>query len=300
MKKSAKIKSGFTLIELSIVLVIIGLIIGGVLVGRDLIDAAAIRAQISQLEKYNTAVNTFRVKYGYLPGDIPNPTASQFGFAAGQYAGEGDGNGYLEGVFGNAPAANYGLVETAGETVMFWVDLSMAGLIEGGFNTANPTTPPGSDITGASINLYLPQAKIGRGNYVYVYSSIYIPTGNTDLGINYFGLSAATNLAASTGFSLLQSNPNLSVAEAYNIDRKIDDGLPQSGRVMAWYLNSWQYWTDGTEASMTPNEPAPYPGPLSGTATTCYDNGGGSGPQQFSMGQNGGAGLNCALSFRFQ
>ena len=57
MKKTVSIKSGFTLVELSIVLVIIGLIIGGVVVGRDLIDAATIRAQISQIEKYNTAVN---------------------------------------------------------------------------------------------------------------------------------------------------------------------------------------------------------------------------------------------------
>lgn len=58
--------NGFMLIELSIALVVIGLIVGGVLVGQDLINAAAVRAQISQIEKYNTAVNTFREKYGYL------------------------------------------------------------------------------------------------------------------------------------------------------------------------------------------------------------------------------------------
>jgi prepilin-type N-terminal cleavage/methylation domain-containing protein len=53
MHKSA---TGFTLIEMSIVLVIIGLIVGGVLVGQDLIRAAYIRAQITQIEKFNTAV----------------------------------------------------------------------------------------------------------------------------------------------------------------------------------------------------------------------------------------------------
>ncbi len=101
--------AGFTLIELSIVLVIIGLLIGGVLVGRDLVNSAALRAQISQIEKYNTAVNTFRVKYGYLPGDIPSPAASGFGFGArGQYAGEGDGNGILQGVSSNAANKNSG------------------------------------------------------------------------------------------------------------------------------------------------------------------------------------------------
>jgi prepilin-type N-terminal cleavage/methylation domain-containing protein len=56
-------RAGFTLIELAIVLVIIGLIVGGILVGQDLINAAAVRAQVSQIEKYQTAVHTFQTKY---------------------------------------------------------------------------------------------------------------------------------------------------------------------------------------------------------------------------------------------
>src|SRR4051812_40153055 len=90
---------GFTLIELSIVLVIIGLIIGGVLAGRELIASAATRAQIAQIDKYQSAVNAFRSKYGYLPGDIPDPMAGQFGFnARGLYTGQGDGNRIIQGV----------------------------------------------------------------------------------------------------------------------------------------------------------------------------------------------------------
>ena len=75
--------SGFTLIELSIVLVIIGLIVGGVLVGQNLIAAATVRAQITQIEKYNQAVNTFYGKYQALPGDMNVATASQYGFTVG-------------------------------------------------------------------------------------------------------------------------------------------------------------------------------------------------------------------------
>ncbi len=63
---------GFTLIELSIVLVIIGLIVGGVLVGQDLIHAAALRAVISEKDRFSAAIYTFQGKYGYLPGDFPN------------------------------------------------------------------------------------------------------------------------------------------------------------------------------------------------------------------------------------
>ena len=72
-------QQGFTLIELSIVLVIIGLIVGGVLVGRDMIQAATIRAQVAQIEKYNAAVNTFRLKYNGLPGDMLPAVAATFG-----------------------------------------------------------------------------------------------------------------------------------------------------------------------------------------------------------------------------
>jgi prepilin-type N-terminal cleavage/methylation domain-containing protein len=66
--------TGFTLIEISIVMVIIGLIIGSILVGRDLIRAAEIRSVASDKEKIVTAVNTFRNKYNCMPGACPNAT----------------------------------------------------------------------------------------------------------------------------------------------------------------------------------------------------------------------------------
>jgi len=76
---NTKPQQGFTLIELSIVLVIIGLIVGGILVGQDLIKGAEIRATVAQVEKYNSAVNTFRTKFNAMPGDIPQAAAATFG-----------------------------------------------------------------------------------------------------------------------------------------------------------------------------------------------------------------------------
>src|SRR5690242_14502943 len=88
---------GFTLIEISIVLVIIGLIIGGILVAQDLIEAARILAQVSQIRRYNVAFDTFRLKYDALPGDIDATKAAGFGFAARAGTnGHGDGDGWLE------------------------------------------------------------------------------------------------------------------------------------------------------------------------------------------------------------
>ncbi len=82
--------AGFTLIELSIVLVIIGLIVGGVMVGQNLIFAAEIRKQVKQVQEYTLAYNTFKLKYGCIPGDCIN--ATEFFTSSSN----GNGNGKLE------------------------------------------------------------------------------------------------------------------------------------------------------------------------------------------------------------
>lgn len=89
--------AGFTLIEISVVLVIIGLIVGGVLVGRDLIYAALVRKAGSDVERLQLAINTFKIKYNCLPGDCSVAT-TLFGSndAAGNTVNNGDGNGLYD------------------------------------------------------------------------------------------------------------------------------------------------------------------------------------------------------------
>jgi len=307
------VKNGFTLIELSIVLIIIGLIVGGILVGRDLITAAAVRAQLSQIEKYNSAVNTFRAKYGYLPGDIPEPYASQQGLAhRGQYAGEGDGNGLLECVLNDVADSNVGYCQAAGETVMFWSDLTYANgsnpnLIDGSFSTASTTSPNYTYLTGANLDLYLPKAKIGFGNYLYVFSGAWSPVASgsqySSYGANYYGLSQAAGID-NTDLGEVLGPSTLPVYMAYAIDKKIDDGLPQSGNVVARYLGGifWR-WAYGNPMA-TSGACSPTGGPTTiatlPSTYTCYDNNGIVGPQNYSMGFNNGNNTSCALSFKFQ
>ena len=231
---SMNTKSGFTLIELSIVLVIIGLIVGGILVGQDLIAAATVRAQITQIEKYNAAVNTFRIKYGGLPGDLPNPTASQFGFSPrGTNPGEGDGDGVIgQSNFGWGSVAPGYFLSIVGESDVFWVDLSTAKLIEGNFNLASETTDAYGSVSGTLLDSFLPKAKIGSGNYIDVWSGGPVNCSANNLRKNYFGVAAIADADADN--SLNNSGTNtIRVIDAYNIDKKVDDGLPQSGRVIS-------------------------------------------------------------------
>lgn len=104
---------GFTLVEIAIVLVIIGLLIGGVLKGQAMIQNAKVKAVAKQADEMRAAVMTFYDKYGVYPGD-ENLAAVP---AAG---GDGTGNGN-------------GLIEAA-ERFEVFRDLSLAGLISGTYN----------------------------------------------------------------------------------------------------------------------------------------------------------------------
>jgi prepilin-type N-terminal cleavage/methylation domain-containing protein len=317
---------GFTLIELSIVLVIIGLVVGGVLVGRDLIAAAAERAQISQIESFNSAVNTFYGKYGYLPGDIPAAPAHQFGFAArGTNPGQGDGNGVIQSWFANSYII--GMHVAIGENGMFWNDLTYANgqninLIPGSFtfSYSNLLSGPGTTITGTAIGKFLPAAAIGQGNYVSVWSGGIITAmgsqaQSTTNGINRFGVEAVTqiNTDGDTGTaigSVVNSAMGLTVKQAYDIDKKIDDGIPQSGRVLAYYASTDDPGTYGAgTGSGNYGTGTIGTGATAGSTTTCYDNsaagssgtpGVGGTAQHYSLEINNGNGVNCALSFQFQ
>lgn len=293
MTGSAIKNQGFTLIELAIVLVIIGVLAAGVLVGQSLIRATAVSATITQVEKYNQAVNTFREKYGGLPGDLDAADAAQFGFAPrGSQPGEGDGNGVIEGNNWSVSGPNSGIDECAGETSVFWVDLSQAHLIDGGFNTASETSAPSFDptlTTTPSIDAYFPQAKLGRGNYIYVFSYG---------GVNYYGIAQVTQIWSEG----LTAAPSLTVSEAYSIDTKVDEGLPTTGKVTAlilfgygnnlYYANTGDYQHIYTGSPDTAQiNPHPY---------TCYDWYTTGVQETYTMSQNNGAGVNCALVFQFE
>ena len=212
-------QKGFTLIELSIVLVIIGLIISGVLTGQDLILAAKIRSTVSQYQSFDTAAKAFENKYGYLPGDIPSSTAEAFGFTyvIGGNATQGDGDGYIGSTVSLASA----------EGVMFWTDLYQANLIPNALTdlTAGAAWTV-SDAVAASLPTLFPLAKIGGGNYFWVATY-------TD-GFNYYGIGPITSdtVSSSTAGPTMAAG-GLSPVQAYDIDVKVDDGVPTTGIVQS-------------------------------------------------------------------
>ncbi len=234
-------RSGFTLIELSIVLVIIGLLIGGVLVGRDLIKSSEIRAQISQIEKFNAATNTFRIKYNALPGDMKESEAYGFGLFRVScsyvgYYGYGDNNGIItqgNGAVTSPPTRTH----LSGEPFLFFRQLTDANLIEGKYGMGLNCGAESGVIAASGVGAFLPPAKIGTNGFIEANSP-----GDKK---NYFILATVNGFIGAGGVGT-GSNP-ITANEAYQIDLKTDNGLPDSGNIIAidgsQDLSQFSTWT---------------------------------------------------------
>jgi hypothetical protein len=242
-----------------------------------MIAASAIRAQITQFEKYNTATHTFKLKYGQLPGDMDGVNAAAFGFVARSGGpGRGDNNGVIYPTnYGAATPPWYSLYPwgQAAESLFFWEDLSMAGLIDGSFNTATDASV--GPVT-SRFERFFPPARIGNGNFVTIYSGGIYTSSFTDAGKNLLSISVPTQIFVSN----YTSTPGMSAIQAHNIDSKIDDGMPRQGTLKAFYL-------DGNGGNWANNAAAD-------SASTCYN----TTTNTYSVG-NGDA-LNCGLSLRMQ
>lgn len=242
--------NGFTLIELAIVIVATGLIVGVALVGNDLVQTSSIRSVVSDIEKINSGVNTFRAKYAGLPGDLLASKAATFNLIQGTSAaipgrpsdaitsGRGDGNGLVEGCATETPMLGC-------ETALFWVDLSQAAMIPGIWKTYDGTALYATDTSPANpISNFLFRTKIGDNAYLMAFPG----HGRNQLALGSVSVTGGTvTIANNTPAAAL------SPQQAGGIDTKLDDGLPAQGTVVAI-----------TDLAMTPDT-----GTTTATANTC-------------------------------
>lgn len=117
---------GFTLIEIAIVLVIIGLLLGGVLQGQQLIENSRVKSATNDFNGLATAAFSYQDRYGRLPGD-DGPTTATLTARGASWAAVTAGN--ADGVV-NAPAAST-FTGTGGESAIFFQHLRAAGFIAG-------------------------------------------------------------------------------------------------------------------------------------------------------------------------
>jgi prepilin-type N-terminal cleavage/methylation domain-containing protein len=138
-------QGGFTLVEIAIVLVIIGLLLGGVLKGQELITQAKIKNVTNDLNGIAAAVYGYQDRYKSFPGD--DGKAATVGSVTGRWGTDttnGDANGQVGGVFSSATATE--------ESRLFWQHLRLAGFVAGdSTSTAQPQNALGG-IVGVQMN----------------------------------------------------------------------------------------------------------------------------------------------------
>ena len=184
-------QKGFTLIEIAIVLVIIGLLLGGVLKGQELINTARVRAMNNTVDGITAAWFSFQDRYRSFPGDYLNAQSTvNLPGTGGIGPPGGDGNG---------------LVDTNSERALVWVHLEAAGYITGGYNNTAATVA--ADEYGCPTTV-CPDNGFGSGM-------------NLSYGALVQSGGAATNE--------LISGRGIPVEVVAELDRKIDDGSPNSG-----------------------------------------------------------------------
>lgn len=229
--KTKKGEAGFTLVELAIVMIIIGLLIGGILKGQELVANAQVTATIAQIKGIDSALSTFRDKYSVLPGDMVSPNTRLRNCTVNPCADPGNNNSRID-----TPAL--GTLPTAtSEGLVAFTHLAAADLISG------------IDLNGtANFGSALPEAKIGGGFWL----------GHTATG-NAGGLAAGSLrpghylvLNAIVGTVAAGSTTGVTATQAGQIDRKLDDGVPATGDVQSTG-NSCRAGADYNEAAQASN-----------------------------------------------
>ena len=115
-------QSGFTLIEIAIVLVIIGLLLGGILKGQELITQGRIRNVSNDFQSVTAAINLYQDRYRALPGDDAGAETRW----TSAITAKGDGDGVFDGAYNTACSAT-----STDESCLFWQHLRLAGLVGG-------------------------------------------------------------------------------------------------------------------------------------------------------------------------
>jgi len=132
-------QSGFTLVEIAIVLVIIGLLLGGILKGQELINSAKVKNLANDFRTIPTYIYAYQDKFKSLPGDDSN-VVSHVGATATPATTGAVGNGVIEG----SP-----LTTTAtAESFLFWQHVRLANLAAGPTDTTSPDYRPKNAVGG--------------------------------------------------------------------------------------------------------------------------------------------------------
>lgn len=205
MKKTfSSRKSAFSLIELSIVLIIIGLLIAGITGGASLIKSSELRSVMSEARSYAVGVNAFYTQFDALPGDFATSISSS------DVVGDGD------------EAIEHYTASTA-EGAEAWRDLNTIGAIDDNLVYLEIDS---SAVAAMTPGTHIPSSKIKSSGWAFDY--------DTNLEQNVVVLTGTTGSSNSTNSIVngtTTATASITAADALSVDSKIDDGVATTGDV---------------------------------------------------------------------
>lgn len=213
-------RSGFTLVELSIVLVIIGLLIGGILAAQSMISMAKINAQVQQIGQFDAMVFNFKDTYRYLPGDAPT-----FG---------GDGDGLIE--LTARTCCDNNITAFAGEISAFWSSMDSRQ-----FPGTAVYGSPGAQTNSSGPSKNVPLSKLGASGSFVIASALGVSgeLANTSSPENYYAILASSQAHSLSPVSWYHfapttvTNSAVTPSDLLALDTKMDDGIANSGSVLS-------------------------------------------------------------------
>jgi prepilin-type N-terminal cleavage/methylation domain-containing protein len=201
-----KKQSGFTLVEIAIVLVIIGLLLGGILKGQEMITQAKIKNVIADFSGVSAAYHGYQDRYRATPGDDPNAGTR---WAVAPAATPGNGNGVLAGAYNSATATD--------ESRLWWDHLRRAGFISG-TGTIQPFNAVSGQIgvqTGdaqAAVGATMLNAAGGTGFVGLIMCSANLPD-KIAIAVDTQMDDGASNLGTVRGLLQTSGNPSIGAAQ---------------------------------------------------------------------------------------
>ena len=216
VRTAARDEKGFTLVELAVVMIIVGLLIGGILKGQEMIANAQLTSTVAQAKAFDAAVSTFRDQYQSLPGDIVAGRLANCGAVCAQALTPGD-----NAIGGQAGAAQ---ADLANENGAAWAQMAAADLITGVDQSAVPGSAPTPGVSIPAASITSSSWQIGT---LPVATALTSQIAGTNPRAGHYMVLDNSGVAASSA-----ATASLTPAQAARIDSKMDDGSPNTGSVI--------------------------------------------------------------------